>query len=80
MALPESGLNAPEISLTRLLATMCTTTVCVEAENKNIRHGLVTTGEHQNFLEKGKLIIGGAVVACVVSCRYPSFWHHAEIL
>ena len=55
-------------------------TVCVEAEEKNAKlnnqtrlNGLVTIGEHQSFLEEGKLIVGGAAVACVVSHHYPIF-------
>ena len=53
-------------------------TVCVEAEQKNDKQnnqirlqGLLNIREYQNFLEEGKLIVGGASVACVVSPRYP---------
>ena len=53
-------------------------TVCVEAEQKNDKQnnrirlqGLLTIREDQNFLEEGKLIVGGASVACVVSHGYP---------
>ena len=55
-------------------------TVCVEAEQKNPKQndrtwleGLLTIREHQNFLEEGMLVVGGASVACVVSQRYPIF-------
>ena len=53
--------------------------VCVKAEQKNAKlnnwtwlNGLLTIGEHQNFLEEGKFIVG-ASVACVVSHCYPGF-------
>ena len=53
-------------------------TVCVEAEQKNDkqnnrirRQGFLTIREYQNFLEEGKLVVGVASVACVVSRRYP---------
>ena len=53
-------------------------TVCVEVEQKNDKQnnrirlqGLLTIREHQNFLEEGKLIVGVASVACVVSHCYP---------
>ena len=55
-------------------------TVCVEAEQKNAKQnnrswleGLLTIKEYQNFLEEGKLVVGVASVACVVS-------HHCPIL
>ena len=55
-------------------------TVRVDAEQKNAKlnnwtwlTGLLTIGEHQNFLEEGKLNVCGASVACVVSHRYPIF-------
>ena len=35
--------------------------------------GLLTIIEYQNFLEEGKLVVGVASVACVVSRRYPKF-------
>jgi len=51
---------------------------CVEAEQKNAKltnqtcfKGLLTIEEHQNF--QGKLIVGGAAVACIVSHVYPIF-------
>ena len=51
---------------------------CVEAEQKNDKQnnrirlqGLLTIREYQNFMEEGKLIVGGASVACVMSHRYP---------
>ena len=54
-------------------------TVCVEAEQKNAKQnnrswleGLLTVREYQNFLE-GKLVVGVASVACVVSHRCPIF-------
>ena len=63
---------------TLLLLTVCMRTVCVDAEQKNAKlnnwtwlNGLLTIGEHQNFLEEGKSIVGGASVACVVSYRCP---------
>ena len=53
-------------------------TVCVEAEQKNDKQnnriwleGLLAIREYHNFLEEGKLIVGVASVACVVSHRYP---------
>ena len=55
-------------------------TVCVEAEQKNAKQnnrswleGLLTVGEYQNLLEEGKLVVGVASVACVVSRRCPLF-------
>ena len=44
--------------------------------NKTIGHGskdCFTVGEYQNFLEEGKLVVGVASVACVVSRRCPLF-------
>ena len=65
---------------TLLLPTVCVRTVCVDVEQKNAKlnnrtwlNGLLTIGEHQNFLEEWKFIVGGASVACVVSHRYPNF-------
>ena len=65
---------------TLLLLTVCMRTVCVDAEQKNAKlnnwtwlNGLLTIGEHQNFLEEDKSIVGGASVACVVSHRCPIF-------
>ena len=59
---------------------MCVKTVCVDAEQKNAKinnrtwlNGQLTIGEHQNFLEEGKFIVGGASVVCVVSHRCPIF-------
>ena len=59
-----------------LLPTVCVRTVCVDAEQKNAKlnnqtwlNGLLTIGEHQNFLEEGKSIVGGASVVCIVSHR-----------
>ena len=59
-----------------VLPTVCMGTVCVEAEQKNDKQnsrirlqGLLTIREYQNFLEEGKLVVGGASVACVVSHR-----------
>ena len=57
-------------------------TVCVEAEQKNDKQnnqirlqGLLTIRE---YLEEGKLIVGGASVACVVPlANMNGFWHHA---
>ena len=53
-------------------------TVCVEVEQKNAKQnnrswleGLLTVREYQNFQEEGKLVVGVASVACVVSCRCP---------
>ena len=52
-------------------------TVCVEAEQKNAKQniwtwleGLFTIREYQNLLEGGKLVVGIAYVACLVSHRY----------
>ena len=49
-------------------------TVCVKEEQKNAKQnnrswleGLLTVGEYQNFPEEGKLVVGVASVACVVS-------------
>ena len=50
--------------------------------NKTIGHGLkdcLPSENTQNFLE-GKLVVGIASVACVVSCHCPIFWHLARIL
>ena len=59
---------------------MRTRTVCVEAEQKDAKQNnrswleiLLTVGEYQNFLEEGKLVVGVASVACVVSRRCPLF-------
>ena len=59
---------------------MRTRTVCVEAEQKNAKpnnrswlEGLLTVGKYQNFLEEGKLVVGVASVACVVSRHCPIF-------
>ena len=64
---------------TLLLPTVCVRTICVDAEQKNAKlnnrtwlNGLLTIGEHQNFLED-KSIVGGASVACVVSHCCPIF-------
>ena len=53
-------------------------TVCVEAEQKIAKQnnlswlkGLLTVREYQKFLEEGKLVVGVASVACVVSCHCP---------
>ena len=49
--------------------------------NKTIGHGLKDCFKPSlNFLEEGRLVFGDASVACVVSRRYPDFWHHAGIL
>ena len=44
-------------------------TVCVEVEQKNTKQnnrawleGLLTIKEYQNFVEEGKLVVGGAFV------------------
>ena len=62
------------------MATVRMRTVCVEAEQKNAKQnnrswleGLLTVREYQNFLEEGKLVVGVASVACVVSRRCPIF-------
>ena len=62
------------------MPTLRVRTVCVEAEQKNTKlnirtwlEGLLTIRDYQNFLEEGKLVVGGASVACVVSHRYPIF-------
>ena len=54
--------------------------VCVEAEQKNTKQNnqswlerLLTVREYQNFLEEGKLVVGVASVACVVSRHCPIF-------
>ena len=44
--------------------------------NKTIGHGLkdcLPSEKYQNFLEEGKLVVGVASVACVVSRRCPIF-------
>ena len=58
---------------TLLLPSMCMRTVSVDAGQKNAKlnnrvwlNGLLTIGEHQNILEEGKFIVGGASVACIV--------------
>ena len=50
----------------------------VKPEQKNTKQnnwtwleGLLTIREYLNLLEKGKLVVCGAYVACVVSHRYP---------
>ena len=55
-------------------------TVCVKVEQKNTKQndqswleGLLTVREYQNFLEEGKLVVGVASVACVVSHHCPIF-------
>ena len=65
---------------TLLLTAMCVRTVCVDAEQKNAKlnnrtwlNGLLTIGEHQNFLEEGKFIAGGASVVSIVSHCCPNF-------
>ena len=52
----------------------------VKAEQKNTKQnnrtwleGLLTIREYLNLLEKGKLAVCGAYVACVVSHHYPIF-------
>ena len=62
------------------MPTVRVRTVCVEAEQKNAKQnnrswleGLLTVGEYQNFLEEGKLVVGVAAVACVVSYCCPLF-------
>ena len=59
---------------------------CVEAEQKNAKQnnrswleGLLTVREYQNFLEEGKLVVGVASIACVVSRRL-DFWRLARIM
>ena len=66
---------------------MCVRTVCIDAEQKNAKlnnrtwlNGQLTIGEHQNFLEEDKSIVGGASVACVVLSNIYGFWHHVGIL
>ena len=49
-------------------------TVCVEVKNakQNNRtslEGLLTIREYHNALEEGKLVVGGASIACIVSHR-----------
>ena len=63
-----------------VVPTVCLRTVCVEAEQKNAKQNnrswferLLTIREYQNFLEEGKLVVGVASVACVVSRRCPIF-------
>ena len=49
-------------------------TVCVKAEQKKAKlNNQSWLEEHQNFLAEGKLIVGGAFVACAVSHRYLMF-------
>ena len=62
------------------MPTVRTGTVCVEAEQKNAKQNnrswleeLLTVGEYQNLLEEGKLVVGVASVACVVSRRCSLF-------
>ena len=69
-------------STTSDLCTLLLPTVCVRivyAEQKNAKlnnwtwlNELLTIGEHQNFLEEDKSIVG-ASIACVVSHRCPRF-------
>ena len=72
---------------TLLLLTMLMRTVCVKAEQNNAKlnnqtllNGLVIIRGHENFLEEGKLIVGGASVDCIVSHRYPGFWKYCSRL
>ena len=44
-----------------------------DLNNRTWLNGLLTIGEHHNFLEEGKIIVGGASVAFVVSHCYPIF-------
>ena len=62
------------------MQTVRAITICVEVEQKNSKQnnrtwleGLLTIREYQNFLEEGKLVVGVASVACVVSHRCPIF-------
>ena len=63
------------------MATVRLRTVCVEAEQKNAKQnnwtwrleGLLTIREYRNLLEEGKLVVGVACVACVVSRHCPMF-------
>ena len=50
-------------------------TVCVKAEQKNVKQLDVTRkiSYHQNLLEGGKLVVGVASVVCVVSHYYSRF-------
>ena len=58
------------------MATACMRTVCgAERQQNNWTwlEGLLTVRECQNFLEEGKLVVGVASVACIVSRRCPIF-------
>ena len=62
------------------MLTVCVRTVCVEAEQKNTKQnnqswleGLLTVREYQNCLEEGKLVVGVASIASVVSRHCPIF-------
>ena len=44
-----------------------------QTNNRSWLEGLLTVREYQNFLEEGKLVVGVAAVACVVSRRCPIF-------
>ena len=44
-----------------------------QTKQSDMTQWTVTIREHQNFLEEGKFIVGGASVACVVSHRCPIF-------
>lgn len=52
------------------MATVCVRTVRVEAEQKNAKQNNRTWLEG---LEEGKLVVGVASVACVMSSRCPIF-------
>ena len=68
------------MTLYSVVPIVCMRTICVEAEQKNAKgnsrswlEGLLTVREYQNFLEEGKLVVGVASVAFVVSRRCPIF-------
>ena len=70
---------------TLLLLTVCMRTVCVDAEQKNAKlnnwtwlNGLLTIGEHQNFLED--VYCWWSFCSMRSASPLSSFWHHVGIL
>ena len=70
-----------------ILPTVHIRTVCVvnkaeqkiaKQNNRTWLEGLLTIKEYQNFLEEGKLVVGVACVACMMSRCY--FWEYCRRL
>ena len=63
-----------------VMPIVCMRTTCVEGEQKIAKQNnwswlerLLTIRKYQNFLEEGKLVVGVASIACVVSRCCPIF-------